>query len=630
MIRLGCQLLLVGAFLFANGLNGQIARIEPPNWWVGMKNTNLQLLVHGQNIANHSVSINSENQKSIELIGVQKADSLNYLFLDIDISNTVEPVTFTLVLTNDKGAVSEWPYELRARNQNKADFKGFDASDVVYLITPDRFANGNTSNDTYKNLAETTIDRSHNYKRHGGDIQGIIDHLDYISGMGFTALWSSPLLINDMPEQSYHGYAITDFYEVDPRFGTLDEYKLLAKECNELGIKLIMDQVANHCGLEHWWMKDLPFNDWINFQKSYVANEPIINTNHRRTVNQDPYASEKDSELMEKGWFVPAMPDLNQQNPFLANYIIQNSIWWIETLKLGGIRQDTYPYPNKEFMAAWAKAIIDEYPNFNIVGEEWSYNPLLVGYWQNNTTNKDSYKSYLPSTMDFPLQKALIEALTEEENWNSGLIKLYEALANDFNYSNPESILMFGDNHDMDRLYTQLGENLSLTKMALGFILTAPRIPQIYYGTEVLLQNTAKPGDHGLIRTDFPGGWKTDEVSAFTSKGLSVKQAEMQFYLKTLLQFRKKAAVLHSGITKHFAPKDGVYVMFRYTDNDMVMLIINKNNKSLNLDLKRFEEMNIGHMELINIPNGKIIQTGTSINLPPNEVMLLTKKQTND
>ena len=304
-----------------------------------------------------------------------------------------------------------------------AQRQGFKSSDVIYLITPDRFANGDTSNDINKELNEKTIDRKDNYARHGGDIKGITDHLNYIGDMGFTAIWPSPMLSNNMPGQSYHGYAITDLYEVDPRFGTMDEYKTLSKEAKNRGIKLIMDMVANHIGSEHWWMKDLPSEDWVNFQKEFLKDSLVV-TNHRRTTNQDPYASEKDKKSMSDGWFVPSMPDLNQKNPFLATYLIQNSIWWIETLGLGGIRQDTYPYPDKYFMAEWAGAIMNEYPNFSIVGEEWSYNPLLVGYWQRGAQNKDGYDSSMTSSMDFPMQKMIVEGLKGNRSLGQGICQI--------------------------------------------------------------------------------------------------------------------------------------------------------------------------------------------------------------
>ena len=420
---------------------GLIDRIEPPNWWIGLKNEKLQLLVHHPNIGNSTPTI---SYSGVTLESVHKADSPNYLFLDLILSNTVKAGTFDITFRFQDETELKVSYELKERQIPSEEFNGFDSSDVVYLITPDRFANGDESNDVFPNLKEKTINRDDDYARHGGDIKGIIDHLDYIDQLGFTAIWSSPLLLNDMPQGSYHGYAITDYYKVDPRFGTLTEYIQLSHNMKEKGMKLIMDQVANHCGLEHWWMKDLPFKDWINYQELYEANQDDWNwkitkhSNHRRTTNQDPYASTSDHDEMSKGWFVKDMPDLNQVNPFMANYIIQNSLWWIETLQLGGIRQDTYPYPDKEFMSDWANAIMTEYPNFNIVGEEWSYNPLLIGYWQDNSTNTDGYRSYLKSTMDFAMQSRIIDALNEEESWDKGLVKIYEGLANDFAYENPK------------------------------------------------------------------------------------------------------------------------------------------------------------------------------------------------
>ncbi len=498
----------------------QIDRLEPPHWWVGFEDIRLQLMLKGPDIGNFQVSV--QNNK-VRLLKVHKADSPNYLFLDLEIPADTPPGIVEIQLQKVNETSFSVSYVLKNRPKGSEEYIGFSSKDVIYLITPDRFSNGDPNNDVDLSLQEKTINRKDDYARHGGDIRGMINHLDYIEEMGFTSLWPSPLLINDMPRESYHGYAITDFYKVDPRFGTLEEYIELSEKAQKRGIKLIMDQVNNHCGLAHWWMQDLPFTNWINYQQPFEEGKKITVTNHRRTVNQDIYASDSDRELMDNGWFVPSMPDLNQENPFLAQYLIQNSLWWIETLSLGGIRQDTYPYPDKDFMAQWAKRIMTEYPNFSIVGEEWSLNPLVVGYWQKGADNRDGYKSYLRCTMDFPMQQTLVDALNEKEDWNTGLIKLYEGLANDFHYASPKDMMLFGDNHDMDRIYTQLQKDETLTRMALAFILMAPRIPQVYYGTEILMDNSNKPGDHGLIRTDFPGGWEGDKVNAFTGKGLDAQ-----------------------------------------------------------------------------------------------------------
>ena len=583
-------------FLAGFSIQAQIEKVEPPNWWVDMNHDQLELLIYGKDIAQFTASVNDEN---IQIIEVKKTENSNYLFLDLDLSKAISG-KFNINFSKKGKADLSVEYELKERIQDSKLREGFNSSDAIYLITPDRFANADVSNDIVKTMNEKTIDRNDGYGRHGGDIKGITEHLDYIDEMGFTAIWPTPLLTNDMKESSYHGYAMTDFYQVDPRFGTMEDYKDLAKSAKNKGIKLIIDQVANHIGIEHWWMKDLPAKDWVNYQDEYLKDNVVI-TNHRRTTNQDSYASIKDKNLMSEGWFVSTMPDLNQRNPLLANYLIQNSIWWIETLDLGGIRQDTYPYPDKKFMADWAGAIMKEYPNFSIVGEEWSTNPLLVGYWQQGVNNKDGYESNLTSTMDFPMQKAIVEALNEEEIWDKGLVKMYEGLANDFSYANPKKMMIFPDNHDMDRIFTQLKENVVNTKMALGYILALPRIPQLYYGTEVLIENSAKPGDHGLIRTDFPGGWKDDKVNDFTGEGLTSDQAEMQSFLKKVLNYRKNSEAIHSGKTIHFAPENGVYVLFRIKNDETVTVIMNKNEKLISLNLNRFEEVGLAGKPVKNI-----------------------------
>ena len=605
----------------------EIERVEPKNWWVGLKNTNLQLLVKHPNIANETPEI---KYQGLSIKKVHKADSPNYLFIDLTIDKVTKAGKFNIVFNFADGSKKTQTYELKDRKKKDEEFKGFNSSDVIYLITPDRFSNGNPANDLHKDLLENIIDRGDNYARHGGDIKGIIDHLDYIESMGFTAIWSCPLLTNDMASGSYHGYAMTDFYEIDPRFGTLNEYLQLSKKAQEKGIKLIMDQVANHCGLEHWWMKDLPFKDWVNYQKNYEDNidswdkKSTITSNHRRTSNQDIYSSKKDKEEMSDGWFVSGMPDLNQRNPFMENYLIQNSIWWIETANLGGIRQDTYPYSDKEFMSRWAGSIMEQYPNFSIVGEEWSYNPLIIGYWQRGAYNRDGYQSNLKSPMDFAMQRQIVNGLNELEAWDTGLVKMYEGLANDFHYATPKDIMIFPDNHDMSRIYTQLNQNLALTKAALGYILTLPRIPQIYYGTEVLMNDAENPGDHGLIRTDFPGGWEGDTINAFTGKGLNDDQIDMQGFLKQILNYRKNSQAIHKGKTIHFAPDMGTYLLFRCFNDETVVVLINKNEHPITLDLNRFEEVGLKGKTLRNIVTNEKVIWNKELLLSSKGVIVLT------
>jgi glycosidase len=600
-----------------------IERLEPLNWWVGLKDKSLQLLIKDENIGEATVEI---SYSGITISKINKADSPNYLFLDLNIAENTEAGKFNLVFKYKDGTEKKQTYELKERTKPSQEFVGFNSSDAIFLITPDRFANGDESNDIVEGLKETKINRSDDYARHGGDLRGIINHLDYIHDLGYTAIWPTPVLINDMYSGSYHGYAITDYNKVDPRFGTLEDYIELSVKLRQKGMRLIMDQVANHCGSEHWWMKDLPFNDWVNQQNSYEENAELKNSNHRRTSNQDLYASEKDKQEMSEGWFVSAMPDLNQRNPFMAKYIIQNSIWWIETLQLGGIRQDTYPYSDKTFMANWAGAIMNEYPNFSIVGEEWSLNPLLVGYWQAGAKNKDGYESNLRSTMDFPMQNAIVEALNEPENWDKGLVKIYEGLANDFHYPSPKDIMIFPDNHDMSRIYTQLNEDITNTKMAMAYILTLPRIVQVYYGTEILMNDTAKPGDHGLIRTDFPGGWKGDTVNAFTGEGLSDNQNSMQLFVKKILNYRKQSKAISEGKTVHFAPVNGVYVMFRVFENETVITILNKNEIPMNLDLNRFNEIGLKGKGVKNIITDEEFIWSENLDLKGKGCVLLTTK----
>lgn len=607
-----------------------IEKAEPPYWWTGFKNNKLQLLVKHPNVgATKSVEIYNSD---VALQKMHKADSPNYLFLDLELSENTQSGEFYIVFTLDDDTELIQKYELKERQKESEEFVGFNSSDAIYLITPDRFVNANPNNDSFDNMNEQGIDRTDGYARHGGDIQGITEHVDYIKDLGFTAVWPCPLLTNDMPRGSYHGYAITDYYEVDPRFGTTEDYMQLADELRSNGMKLIMDQVANHCGLEHWWMKDLPFKDWVNYQELYEANienwnrEVVKRSSHRRTTNQDAYASKSDKKDMADGWFVHGMPDLNQRNPFMAKYIIQNSIWWIESLGLGGIRQDTYPYPDKDFMSDWAGAIMAEYPNFNIVGEEWSTNPLLIAYWQDGHENPDGYDSNLRSTMDFAMQDKVVAGLKNDETWGTGLKEIYVALANDFNYTRPEDIMVFPDNHDMSRIFTQLDGDITNTKMALSYMAVLPRIFQMYYGTEILMDDFAKPGDHGLIRTDFPGGWANDTSNAFTGENLAESKKDMQSFISSLINYRKSSEAIHSGKTMHYAPEDNTYLLARISDGETVVHILNKNEGAYDLSLERFEELGLEGKTLKNVFTGETITWSETLTLDSKGSHLFTSK----
>ncbi|SOE20229.1 neopullulanase [Spirosomataceae bacterium TFI 002] len=568
-------LLWLSFFLITKVSFGQkIKRIEPANWWIGMKNPTVQVMIYGDKVADYKVSISSKN---IKLVQSHKVENPNYLFLDLLITKNAKPEIVEITIGKTKVN-----FELKARATLASHKEGFNTSDVIYLITPDRFANGDKSNDNLAGYPDLTNQAE--FGRHGGDIQGMINHLDYIQKMGFTAIWPMPLEENNMPQWSYHGYAITDFYKIDPRFGSNELYVKLSKEAKAKGIKIIKDVVLNHCGVEHWWMKDLPSSDWINYGGKFT------NTNHKREVLRDIHASESDKKIFNDGWFVASMPDLNQRNPFMANYIIQNSLWWIETADLGGFRVDTYPYSDPDFASQWSKRIMDEYPNCNITSEEWSTNPAITSYWQMGKQNSNGYKSYVPSPMDFPLQNALINSLKEDESWNNGLVKIYESVTNDFLYADASKLLIFGDNHDMSRVFTQLDENVEHTKMALALLATMRGIPQFYYGTEILMSNP-NSDSHGEIRGDFPGGFDGMKANAQTQMGLTNTQIEVQDYLKELLNYRKSNSALHDGKMIHFAPENGVYVYFRINSDRKVMVILNKNEKAMTLDLSRFKEV---------------------------------------
>jgi len=611
--------------LFNLHSTSQIDKVHPPNWWIGHKNPNLQLLIKADKINDYEVNI---NYPGVKITNIHNADSPNYIFLDLEISDKAKEGSFLITFTKENKTLS-YSYKLRKKRSLEDQSNGFDSSDAIYLITPDRFANGNYENDIIDFLKERKIDRANNYARHGGDLKGIFENISYIKNMGFTSLWLNPVLINDMKEGSYHGYATTDYYSVDPRFGSMKEYIELSLELKKNNIKLIKDIIVNHCGLYHWWMDDLPFKDWLNFQENYLkSNDKTIEkntvySNHRRTTIQDIYASKSDYRGMLDGWFVPTMPDLNQKNKFLANYLIQNSLWWIETLNLSGIRQDTYPYAEKEFLSEWAGRIMSEYPKFNIVGEEWSYNPIRIAYWQDGNNNKDGYKSNLKSTMDFAMQKAIQEGILEEEAWNTGLIKIYENLANDFYYSNPESLLIFNDNHDMSRIHTQMKKDITKTKMAIGLMLVLPRIPQLLYGTEILMEDSSNPGNHGLIRSDFPGGWDNDKINAFSKQNLTDDQIEMQEYLKVLLNFRKKSKAIHIGNTIHFAQKNGVYLLQRRFNDEIVIFIINKNKNDVRLSNDRFSELNLNNIVFSDIHSGKKFSFSKTLKLKSNSSYIL-------
>ena len=588
-----------------------IERIEPANWWIGMKNPNVQLLVYGKDISSYKPRI---EYKGVTLNRVIHVESSNYLFLDLNISKNALAGEVQLQFKKPGATTILHNWKLLDREPGSAEREGFDQSDVMYLITPDRFSNGNSGNDNVTGMTDS-LNRKDPSGRHGGDIQGIRNQLDYLSKMGFTAIWLNPVVENNMKQHSYHGYAATDFYRIDPRYGSNEEYRTLADEAAKMGIKLIMDMIVNHCGSEHWWMKDPPSSDWINQWPEYTE------TNHQKTVWQDPYVSDIDLAVMARGWFVPTMPDMNQRNALMATYLIQNSIWWVEYARLAGIRMDTYPYPEMDFMGEWSKRLMEEYPNLYIVGEEWNENPSIVAFWQRGKENPNGFVSHIPGVLDFPLQFALAKALSEKGSWKN----LYDALALDFIYSEPHNLVIFPDNHDMPRFFAQIGEDPELFKLGLAFTLTTRGIPQMYYGTEILMSSPAERND-GLIRSDFPGGWPDDEINGFTGQGLTNDQKEVQEFTRKLLNWRKKTPAIHTGRLKHYLPKDDLYVYFRTTESSTVMVVLNKSNEAKEIALDRFRESINGYSSGQDVLSGKDYPLNGTLSVPARAPLILELK----
>ena len=570
------RLITLLATVFLMSLNTSAAglqHVEPPHWWVGMRDTSLQLMLHGPGIADTRPTL--APYPGVTLKGSHRADSANYLFVDLDVAPDARPGELLL----DIGG-TPLRYRLEARAPGSAERQGFGPRDAIYLVVPDRFAQGGSGR---QGGMKEAPDRKSPGGRHGGDLAGMRQHLDYIAGLGFTQVWPTPLLENNSEHYSYHGYAATDFYKIDPRFGSNDDFRAYVAEARKKGVGVIQDIVLNHIGAGHWWMADLPAADWVNAWPRYTE------THHARMTLQDPYASPSDRKRFTDGWFVPGMPDLNQRRPELATYLIQMSLWWVESTGLSGIRTDTWSYSDRDFLTRWSARVMQEYPRLNIVGEEWSPHPAVVSYWQRGKKNHDGYASHAPSMMDFPMQTNLLAALLEDDGPHTGLTKLYEGLAHDFVYPDPANLVLFDGNHDTPRLYSVLRRDVGLTKIALAYLATTRRIPQVFYGTELLMQSPVERDD-GVVRADMPGGWPGDAVNAFTGAGLSPAQREMQDWVRRLFTWRKDQPVIHGGALMQYAPLQGCYVFFRYDAGRTVMVVLNKNTQPVELALDRFVE----------------------------------------
>ena len=610
-------LFTVGLLLPAEAQKAKLDRVEPAFWWADMHHNELQLMVHGKNISSTRVAL---EYPGVKLKQVREVENPNYLFVDLIISDQAEPGTFDIRFEGRRTKLS-YTYELKKRDTNRTYAQGFDASDVIYLMMPDRFANSNPENDEIVGMLEG-VDRSDPNARQGGDIEGVMEHLDYIKNLGMTAIWFTPVLENDMPPEygAYHGYAATDLYRIDRRFGDNDQFLKLVELCHENDMKVIMDMIHNHIGDRHWWMEDLPTEDWLNDYEKFG------NTNYRAVTVSDPYASEYDRNKMVNGWFVSEMPDLNQKNELLATYLKQNTLWWIEYAGIDGIRMDTYPYPDKEYMSDWVAYVLEAYPDFNVVGEAWVNAIAIEAYWQDDTRLGDDYDSNLPSVTDFPMQKALTESFTTGQGWLSGIEKLYYTLGQDFVYSDPFKNVIFLDNHDLTRYFSQIGENKEAFKMGYALLMTTRGIPQVYYGTELMFANKAGyPKDAGK-RPTMPGGFPGDERSVFTEEGRTELENEIFEYVSRITNWRKENPVMHSGQLTQFLPENNAYVFFRYNDQKKVMVAVNLNEEPYEMDRERFSEHLDGYNSGFEIITQSEVKDLANITVPARTAMIVELK----
>jgi glycosidase len=594
-------------------LSAQVSKVEPPMWWSGMHNTNVMVTLYGENLADYAVASND-----LTITDVVRLENKNYLFVYLDFA-AAKPGTYQLVLEHSQKESIQIPYELMERREGSALRKGYDSSDFIYLIMPDRFANGDPTNDSHPDLHEQS-NRKDPWGRHGGDLQGIIDHLDYIAQLGVTAIWNTPVLEDNDPKGSYHMYAASDVYQIDRRFGSNEKYKQLSAELKKRNMKLIKDYVVNHWGLEHYMIQDLPSKDWINQWDEFTP------SSHAKEIFSDPYAAEVDVKQLVNGWFVDSMADLNQKQPQLLKYLTQNAIWWIEYADLSGLRVDTYPYNSRDEVTLWSKAIMDEYPNFSIVAESWVINPIHLSYWQKDSpiAAMSGFNSQVTHVKDFALFAAVQEVFTEKTPWwDQKMNKIYKVFQNDFVYANPNDLMVFLENHDTTRINELVDfENYKLMTTLLA---TVRGVPQTYYGTEISIKGSKEKGDADL-RKDFPGGWPDDLRSAFTPIGRTPTENKYFDFTAQLFNWRKSEPVIHHGKTMHYAPQNEVYVYFRYTDTKSVMVILNANDEAQTLDLSRYKQRIGSATEAKDVFSGARVNLSNSLKIPPKSSSIISFK----
>lgn len=621
-------LLSLSFIMTALGMNAavKIDRVEPTDWYVGMKDPSLQLMVYGEGIREAQVSTDYSGARVDSLV---RLDSPNYLLVYLDLSGA-QPGEMKLRFTLGKSK-KDVSYRLNARAMAGEERKGFSNADVLYMLMPDRFAQGKDHKAQVKGMNPYVEDRSKPSLRHGGDLRGIRDHLDYFTQLGVTALWLTPVLENNSPDgkdgsSTYHGYATTNYYRVDPRFGTNEDYRQLIADAHAKGLKVVMDMIFNHCGFEHPWVSDLPSKDWLNMPEWLSGKEEdkakYLQTSYKLTPVLDPYAAEVDKRETVDGWFVPSMPDLNQRNPHVIKYLIQNSVWWIETVGIDGIRMDTYPYADREAMARWMKALEREYPNFNTVGETWVTEPAYTAAWQKDS-KLSSVNSYLKTVMDFAFYDRVNMAAREEtDDWWQGMNRVYNTLCYDYLYANPSSVLAFIENHDTDRFLRNGMDTLAL-KQALALLLTINRTPQLYYGTEILMNGTKEVTD-GNVRKDFPGGFPGDKANCFTAEGRTRAQNDMFNWLSRLLHWRQGNEAIIHGKQVQFTPRKGVYVIARQAKGQNVLTVVNGTSEPAQMEVKRYAEIIGQATEATDILTGRKVALGKDVALQPRETLVLS------
>ena len=592
-----------------------LSHVEPGNWWVGMKHHQVQVLLNGPQIANYTPSV-----KGLNVLGIIKTENPNYLFITVETQDK-NAGTYPIILSDKKKKeVARFEFKLEERIYQSANREGFSSKDVIYLLMPDRFANLYPGQDTYVGMTEPG-NRDLPGGRHGGDIQGIIEHLNYIKELGATTIWTTPLLEDNEPTYSYHGYAQSDLYKVDPRYGNNSWFKEMVLEAHRQNLKVIKDEVPNHWSSKHWMMKDLPTKTWIHEFPTFTR------SSYRTSTQMDPYASESDVRASEDGWFDTSMPDLNQANPLVLNYLIQNTIWWVEFAELDGLRVDTYSYNDKEAIAKWTKVIMDEYPNFNMVGEVWMHDQAQISYWQKDSpiSSLQSYNSNLPAVMDFTLHDAFTQAFNEpEQGWDKGMVRFYENFVNDFLYKDPNNLLIFFENHDTQR-FNEYCPKIEDYKLATTLLATTRGIPQIYYGSEIGMKGDKGKGDAD-IRRDFPGGWPGDTNNAFTDKGRTEEQKAYFDFSKKIWNWRKGKSVIHSGSFTQFLPQNNVYVYFRHNENETVMVVLNNSKEAQTLDLSRFSDLIKKHKSSLDIISGNTIPLERTLTIDSKKSYILELK----